>query len=92
MGTALLACVVAKARARVRGEFVVKRPKRMVRHAKRAADSWRFSGVEALMEVSVPRGEGKSPVPNQTGRPSLSGCVARFVFVTRVLWLWVVAP
>ncbi|MGW2586591.1 hypothetical protein ACWCYZ_35715 [Streptomyces virginiae] len=36
--TALLACVVAKARARVRDEFVVMLSKRMARHAKRAQE------------------------------------------------------
>ncbi|MFE4368585.1 hypothetical protein ACFRMN_10125 [Streptomyces sp. NPDC056835] len=36
--TALLACAVAKARARVRDEFVVMLSKRMARHAKRAEE------------------------------------------------------
>ncbi|WP_143832019.1 hypothetical protein [Nocardiopsis sp. CNR-923] len=36
--TALLACAVAKARARVRDEFVVMLSKRMARHAKRAQE------------------------------------------------------
>lgn len=36
--TALLACTVAKARARVRDEFVVMLAKRMARHAKRAQE------------------------------------------------------
>ncbi|MCX4784567.1 DUF4158 domain-containing protein [Streptomyces sp. NBC_01264] len=36
--TALLACVVAKARARVRDEFVVMLSKRMARHGKRAQE------------------------------------------------------
>ncbi|MFE5549218.1 Tn3 family transposase, partial [Streptomyces sp. NPDC056534] len=36
--TALLACTVAKARARVRDEFVVMLSKRMARHAKRAQE------------------------------------------------------
>ncbi len=36
--TALLACTVAKARARVRDEFVVMRSKRMARHGKRAQE------------------------------------------------------
>ncbi|MFJ7271374.1 hypothetical protein ACIQV3_32835 [Streptomyces sp. NPDC099050] len=35
--TALLACTVAKARARVRDEFVVMLSKRMARHGKRAS-------------------------------------------------------
>ena len=40
----------------------------------------------------MPHGVGTRRVPNQTGCPSLSGCAARRVFVTWLLWLWVVVP